>query len=262
MNLSWLYSVPSFLFFLIVILFFAGLSVSGYLLTRKRIERWLGKPPAQNEVISYYIAATGVVYGITLGLIAVGVWENYNLINNKVDEEAATLSAVYRDVNSYPEPFRSKLTGELKVYTRYVIDEAWPLQEKGIAPAGGVHDMNIFQQTLYSFEPVSEGQKIIHEACLYTYNQYIELRRLRIQNATKKIPYMIWWVVFFGALVNLILSWLFVVENKSLHVLMNALLGALIGALIFLIIVLDFPFRGWFRVGSEPFEIAYQQLMK
>src|SRR5204863_126053 len=95
---------------------------------------------------------------------AVGVWENYILVNNKVDEEAATLSAVYRDVNSYPEPYRSKLTGELKAYTRYVIDEAWPLQEKGIAPSGGVHDMNIFQQTLYAFEPVTEGQKIIHEA--------------------------------------------------------------------------------------------------
>jgi len=55
---------------------------------------------------------------------------------------------------------------------------------------------------------------------------------------------------------------LFVVQNRSLHVLMNGLLGALIGALVFLIIVLDYPFRGWFKVGSEPFEVAYQQLMK
>lgn len=40
------------------------------------------------------------------------------------------------------------------------------------------------------------------------------------------------------------------------------MLGALIGALVFLIIVLDFPFRGWFKVSSDPFEITYQQLMK
>lgn len=66
----------------------------------------------------------------------------------------------------------------------------------------------------------------------------------------------------FGALVNLTLSWLFVVRNVSLHILMNGLLGALIGALIFLIIVLDYPFRGWFKVSSEAFEISYQQLMK
>jgi hypothetical protein len=76
------------------------------------------------------------------------------------------------------------------------------------------------------------------------------------------VQVMIWWVVFFGGLINLILSWLFVVKNRSLHVLMNGLLGALIGALVFLIIVLDYPFRGWFKVGSEPFEYAYEQLMK
>jgi hypothetical protein len=262
MNLSWLYSIPPFLFFVLVILFFGGFSILGFMLVRKAVERWLGKPPAQNEVLSYYIAATGVVYGITLGLIAVGVWDNYIQVNIRVDEEASALSALYRDVNSYSEPYGSKLTGELKTYTRYVIDEAWPLQEKGIVPSGGVDIMNRFQKLLYGYEPVTEGQKILHASALRSYNDYIQLRRLRIQNATKGVAVMIWWVIFFGALINLILSWLFVVKNTSLHVLMNGLLGALIGALIFLIIVLDFPFRGWFKVSSEPFETSYQQLMK
>lgn len=262
MNVSWLYNLPAFLVFLLVIIFFGTVSIIGFLLVRKSVEKWLGKPPAQNEVISYYIAATGVVYGITLGLIAVGVWENYIHVTVKVEEEAATLSAVYRDVSSYPEPYKSKLTGELRTYTRYVIDEAWPLQQKGIIPTGGVDQMNRFQNTLYGFEPVTEGQKIVHASALISYNDYTLLRRLRIQNVTKGVAVMIWWVVFFGGMINLILSWLFVVKNASLHILMNGLLGALIGALIFLIIVLDFPFRGWFKVSSEPFEIAYEQLMK
>lgn len=262
MNLSWMYSLPAFLFFLFVIFFFGAVSITGFLLVRKSVERWLGKPPAQNEVIGYYIAATGVVYGITLGLIAVGVWDNYIHINVNVEEEAANLSAVYRDVSNYPEPYKTRLSAALKSYTRYVIDEAWPLQEKGIDPPGGVELINGFQQTLYGYEPVSESQKIIHASALKSYNDYILLRRLRIQNVTKGVPVMIWWVVFFGAMINLILSWLFVVKNISLHILMNGLLGALIGALIFLIIVLDFPFRGWFKVSSEPFEISYQQLMK
>jgi hypothetical protein len=172
---------------------------------------------------AYYIAATGVVYGITLGLIAVAVWEDHIRVSTKVEEESATLSALYRDVNSYPEPDRGKLTGKLKKYTRYVVDEAWPLQAKGIVP--------------------------------------VVLRRLRIQNV-KVDSHMIWWVIFFGGLANLMLSWLFVVKNKALHVLMNALLGALIGALIFLILALDSPFRGWFKVSSQPFETTYRQLMK
>lgn len=262
MSLSSLHNLPASLFFLLVIGFIAGVSVLGFLSVRKKVEKWLGKPPAQNEVISYYIAATGVVYGITLGLIAVGAWDNYSLVNVKVEEEAATLSEVYRDVTSYPEPYRSQLTEDLKIYTKYVIDEAWPLQEKGITPISGVDLINHFQKTLYRFEPVTEGQKIFHASALRSYNDYILLRRLRIQNVTKGVSEMIWWVVFFGGLINLVLSWLFVVKNKSLHILMNALLGALIGALIFLILVLDHPFSGWFKVSSEPFVITYQELMK
>ncbi len=165
MNLSWLYNVPSFLFFILVIGFFGFVSILGFLLVRKHVERWLGKPPAQNEVISYYIAATGVVYGITLGLIAVGVWDNYIHINEKVEEEAATLGSLYRDVTTYPEPYRSKLTNSLKSYTRYIIDTAWTLQGEGITPTGGVDDLNTFQNILYGYEPVSEGQKIIHQFC-------------------------------------------------------------------------------------------------
>jgi uncharacterized protein YneF (UPF0154 family) len=262
MNLAWLYHLPSFIFFLLVIIFFATFSIAGFLLIRKYVERWLGKPPAQNEVLSYYIAATGVVYGITLGLIAVGIWENYIHVNQKVEEEAATLSDLYRDVSSYPEPIRDKLETELRLYTRYVINEAWTLQAEGIVPIGGVDHMNNFQRILYKYDPVTLGQTVLHASALHSFNDYVLLRRFRIQNVTKGVQVMIWWVVFFGALINLILSWLFVVKNKSLHVLMNGLLGALIGALVFLIIVLDFPFRGWFKVSSEPFVYAYEQLMK
>ena len=262
MNLSSLHSIPSFLFFILVIGFVAAVSVCGFLLIRKPVERWLGKPPAQNAVISYYIHATGVVYGITLGLIAVGVWENYNHVNVKVEEEAATLAALYRDVSSYPEPYHSQLTAELKSYTRFVIDEAWPQQEKGIIPTGGVELMNRFQKILYAYEPSTDGQEIVHASALHTYNDYLLLRRLRLQNVTKGVSELIWWVILFGGMINLILSWLFVVTHRTLHILMNALLGALIGALIFLILVLDRPFSGWYKVSSEPFEITYQQLMK
>jgi hypothetical protein len=75
---------------------------------------------------------------ITLGLIAVGLLENYMEITKTVEEEASTLSEVYRDVSSYREPYKTKLTGELKTYTRHVIDEAWPKMEQGITPRDGV----------------------------------------------------------------------------------------------------------------------------
>jgi hypothetical protein len=43
----------------------------------------------------------------------------------------------------------------LRDYTRYVIDEAWPLQRKGIVPAGAVKRVADFQASLVGFgEPL------------------------------------------------------------------------------------------------------------
>jgi len=42
-------------------------------------------------------------------------------------------------VTAYPEPQRTELTTLLREYTRYVIEEAWPLQRQGLVPPGGVN---------------------------------------------------------------------------------------------------------------------------
>jgi hypothetical protein len=85
--------------------------------------------------------------------------------------------------------------------------------------------MDAFQATLYEFEPQTEDRN--HSQCMSNELQQICTRRQeRLELVNKGVPYMIWWIVFFGALINLMLSWLFVVKNKSLHILMNGLLGA------------------------------------
>jgi hypothetical protein len=54
-----------------------------------------------------------------------------------------------------PQPKRSELEALLRDYTRYVIDEAWPLQRKGIVPAGAVKRVADFQASLVGFgEPL------------------------------------------------------------------------------------------------------------
>jgi len=46
-------------------------------------------------------------YGVMVGLIAVGVWQQFSSTDEKVALEASALAALYRDVSGYPEPARS-----------------------------------------------------------------------------------------------------------------------------------------------------------
>src|ERR1700728_4847478 len=118
---------------------------------------------SHNEMVSYYLSAVGVFYGITLGLIAISTWQTYTAVDTKVTLEASCRGALWRDVSNYPEPERTTLRNDLRAYTRDVIDYAWPLQREGIIPPAGRHlYFSQFEEALYQFEPQTNGQMAIH----------------------------------------------------------------------------------------------------
>src|SRR6266566_1581071 len=120
-----------------------GLSfVRRYVLTRLRSQ------DSYSDFTGAMLQSVMVFYGLAVALIAVSVWQTYSDVSQVVSQEATALAAIYRDVSSYPEPARSQLQSELREYTRYVIEEAWPLQQRGQVPRGGVERMNRFQAAL------------------------------------------------------------------------------------------------------------------
>jgi hypothetical protein len=94
-----------------------------------------------------------------LGLLAVATYQNHSEVEKAVGSEASSLAALYRDVSGYPEPRRSELEALLRDYTRYVIDEAWPLQREGIVPPGAIKKAAVIQASLVGFEPPRNRRK-------------------------------------------------------------------------------------------------------
>jgi hypothetical protein len=203
-----------------------------------------------------------VFYGITLGLIAVGAWSTFADTDTKVANEASALAALYRNVSSYPEPDQTALCGQLREYTRYVIEEAWPAQRRGEIPRGGTEILTVFQRRLHGFEPETKGQVLIHAESLSQFNTLITMRRLRLQAVTTGLPMSLWAVVAVGAVLSVMLTWLFRFDNIRLHVALVSITAAMIGLLIFLTAAMDNPFRGEVSIGPGAFEIVYDQLMK
>jgi hypothetical protein len=260
LNLHWLHSLPEWEFCLIVVFTFVAVAVGGQMATRPLLRRWFGGSE-YNDMVGHFLSAFGVLYGITLGLISVGAWENYGDVENKVSAEAAALASLYRNVDSYPAPHRTELTSLLRDYTREVIDVAWPLMRKGIVPRGAHPLVMRFQKTLVSFEPVTEGQKALHAESLYRFNQVVECRRLRVDSVEGRLPTILWVVVLAGSFMSFMLTWLLVAENRLLHDLLTAIMAVLLALLIFFLVTLDLPFQGQHSVGPDSLELVYEQVM-
>ena len=112
-------------------------SLAGLFLTRPLVRWLLDGSDRYNDVVSWVFAGIGVFYGLALGLIAVGTWENFSRIDSQIAKEAASLGALYNDLDGYPQPLRSKLEDELRGYTKSIVEKDWPAPSQRGGERGG-----------------------------------------------------------------------------------------------------------------------------
>ncbi len=262
MDFYWVYDISNWLFFLITEAFFVLFSLLGAFLFSKYFEKKLGLSSETNSIVSIFLGLSGVFYGITLGLIAVGTFDNFNSTESIINNESSSLGALYSDVSILQSPEKEKLKKILQDYTHYVIDVAWPMQKKGEIPKGGNLIIQNFEEQLALYEPINSKDQVIYSKLFNQYNGLVEKRRLRLNSINDGLPATIWLVLFLGAFINIMLTWLLVINNKKLDIMVNTLMGLLLGSLIFLIASMDNPFRGEYCVSSDSFQLLLDGLMK
>jgi hypothetical protein len=246
---------------LVIVALFCLFAIGGLLLVRRFILPRLHINHHDAHFCGTMVHSVMVFYGLALALIAVNVFETYADVSKIVSREATSSAMLYRDISGYPEPMRSRLQAELRGYVFQVIHGAWPLQARGEVPTQGVEWMNRLQGLLLSFEPATEGQKLLHAETLRAYNNLIEARRMRVDAVLTHLPELMWIVIMAGAVISLCASFFFSVEDVRLHAVLVTLLATFIALVIFLTFAFDRPFMGDLGVSSDPYQLIYDQLM-
>jgi hypothetical protein len=262
MTLYWIYSVPNWLFGTLCTATFVLFGVVGTTISRGFVKRVHREDHSHNDIVGYFLAAVTVFYGVTLGLVAVSTWNNYSIVQDKVDREAQNISSLYRDVSSYPEPVRSLMRDDLRHYVREVIDVSWPQQRHGIVPSGSGRFIDQLQEHMLQYSPQTMGQQVIYQESYHQFNELVESRRARLDSVNTSLPRSLWWLVILGALVSITTTMFFDMRSFSMHLWMTVLMSGLLGLMIFLIATLDNPFRGKVSVSPVALERVYSQLMK
>src|SRR6202023_3023824 len=261
MNMYWVYDLPNWLFGLLTIVITVAIGLSGLCATRRWVRRIHGDRHSHNEVVTSYLGAICVFYGITLGLFAVATWQTYADVETRVGEEATAVGALYRDVSSFPDPNRTALQADLRQYVRQVIDVAWPQQRRGIVPEDEGVTLSALQTHLSRFEPATEGQKVIFAEAYRGFNTIAPMRGRRLQSVHAGLARPLWTIVLAGAFLSIAMTWFFDLRSQSMHFWMTVMVSALLGLLVYLLAALDSPFRGEISVGPEAFEIMYSRRM-
>jgi hypothetical protein len=253
--------MPMIWSFTIVIGLITLISVGGIFVLKPTISRWWSGHD-NNDQIAFYLSAIGVFYGITLGLLAAGVWQNAMDGDDKVVSESSSVAALYRDASTLPEPTGKILTAKLKEFVTYVIYEGWPMHKKGEVSPKGIKLLTEFQATLYSFEPKTEREKIIMAEAIRQFNRTLELRQQRLTTVNGGMPAIVWATILVGGFIMIAICCMFNIPSLKLHMIFNGFIGIGIGSLIYLILMFDYPYKGAVAVSVAPYQQVYDQLMK
>lgn len=259
----WLYEVSPRAAALIMVIFIESLSLIGLLLIRRLVIPRLHYHDGANDAVSGTVQAIGVFYGITVGLIAVGVWNTNSNASELVSREAAAIGSLYRDVSGYPSPLREELRAEVREYTVFVINEAWPAQQRGQGQTinGGSRILDDFQARLFTFQPANVSQSALHSETLHAYNDLLEYRRLRIDAVGGGLSTVMWSVIWVGAAISIGIAYFFNIPDFKLHAILIILMGGFLAMVLFMIVINDRPFYGHIRISSDPYKLILERVI-
>jgi hypothetical protein len=253
----WIYNIPTWLLGILTVGAFVGFSTLGILVTRPLVRRVTGEPP--NDGVDVVVGSVTLFYGLILALIAVAVWEQFTRVDETVTQEAASVRALYRDVESFPEPRRGILTQQLEKYVRDVIDKEWPAQRRGVVPNLGVADLSAFQETLANFEPKTPGQQVMDAEALAQFNKTDELRNARLQGVTAGVPASLWTIILLGAVLTMVTTFFLGLDLVKQFV-MSGFVATIIALIVLMAVIVDHPFLGAYSVGPDAFELMYSSM--
>jgi hypothetical protein len=258
--IDWLHEWPTVLGAGFIVACFLVPTLIGSAFLQPVIARLLRGEKEPNTPVALLLNAFTLYYGVLLALLSIAVFENYNKAQDTISREAASIVALYRNLGGYPEPIRASLIDVLRRYADEETGPGWREQRRNQASAPGVLLVDDLNRQLLSFRPDRQtGEDILHGETLRSFGEFVDRRRARIQAGGTSIPPIIWSVVLTGAVLNVLVLWLFDL-SRTTHFVLGGVLTVFIGLVIYMVAVLDQPFRGVHGLAPDDLLYARRQI--
>ena len=214
----------------------------------------LDRRRGQNDVAAAMFSVVGVLYAVLLAFVTMLVWEGFNTAKGASFKEAAAIADVWHLAMGEPGPAGAALLDRTAAYARAVVDREWPAQASGQQAAAGTAPLDALHRAVADLRPATPAETNLHAALLAAMAHLEDARADRLLAAETTVPGIAWGVMLLGAATTIAFASFLRAPSLAMHLAMSGAL-ALSGALVLvLVIALNNPFRGDFRVSTAPFD--------
>lgn len=260
--IDFIFSLPLWLLAVMLNVWLMGTALLGIWVTRRYVLPRMRLTYDDAYYAAVIVQSAMLLYGLVTALTAVGAWQRYGQVSDIVSSEATAITSLWRDLGGYPQPLRETAETIVRGYTEQIIREAWPQQRRGQIPREGVDWMDRLQAQLFTFEPVTQSQKILHAETLHSFNQLVQKRRQRLDSVQAGLPGVLWFVLLPGAMGCVLLCLFFQVNNAYFQGTLLVGLAGFLAMVLFVIFALDRPFVGDMGITAESYQLVYDHHMR
>ncbi|MET8636077.1 bestrophin-like domain [Streptomyces sp. NPDC004096] len=228
------------------------LSLAACLVTRRVFPELING--VTNDVSRTVLELFGAIYGIVLAFVIVTLWTELEQVQAVVTSEATDLAVMSRNAHSFPDDVQKKLDRAIGDYVHAIVEDAWPLMRDGknsLSATSG--KLEALYAVLQNYNPKSASEQAFYSKSVERLNDVTAQRRTRILAATQQLPPLLQVLTYGGALVVMLITLLYGVENLKVQLLFVGSIALLVGLSLTLVLVLEHPFAGEVSVSPSPF---------
>lgn len=256
--MTWIYVFPFWLFTLLVAGTFCSLACLGLALTRRHLLRDERIP--RNDVAGPLLSTIGALLAVMLSFMVVGVWQQFDTSAANVQREAGGIADVYHLAAFMPDPARRRIQADVDRYIYQVIALDWPAMQRGGRSREAYDTLYRILDSIATSDARTPNQTQVQSAAMQSIHTVIDARRRRFHDNGTGIPMILWYTMFFIALVTVFVGFSFRLDSVRAHYTMVIALAAVIAISFVLIAELDYPFRGDVSISPRDFTHEYNHI--
>jgi hypothetical protein len=143
----------------------------------------------------------GTAYAVLLAFVFLLAFQSYNTARTAAEQEATAVTALFDDADSFAEPGRTGVHGELTCYGRSVVSAGWPAMDQGHSSPLTQQWVDRLDASFGASQPRTPKQQNADANWVTLTSERIDGRRGRLQEAEPFVPGLVWALLIVGSVI-------------------------------------------------------------
>jgi hypothetical protein len=196
----------------------------------------------------------GLVFGLLLALVIASIVTKHDDADSATATESTAAAQLARASRAFPVAEQIRLEKAIGQYVHTTVEDEWPAMQTGGSSVRTTAALETIYGTLQSFEPHGEPAVSVYRQALVQLDQISASRRDRLSLSAQILPTLLRWLLIFGALSFVVLSYPAAVDSRRKKMAITGAITAFICFAYMLTIVFDHPFSGALAIDNSSFQ--------